>query len=147
MRSCSRNQQEKPPTLKTRKDHSTSYIKSHPPAVNPNFSPVTPRTCKSNQIKSTMSYYNQGQPPVGVPPPQGYPQEGYAKDAYPPPGYPPQGYPQQGYPQQGYPQQQYPPQYAPQYAQPPPQQQKQSSGCLEGCLAALCCCFMLDVCF
>ncbi|GJZ27149.1 hypothetical protein Tco_0571402 [Tanacetum coccineum] len=79
-----------------------------------------------------MSYYNQGQPPVGAPPPQGYPpQEGYAKDAYPPAGYPPQ----QAYPAQGYPQQQYPPQYAPQYAQPPPQQQKQnnSTGCLEGC--------------
>ncbi|XVE49345.1 hypothetical protein DITRI_Ditri01bG0076000 [Diplodiscus trichospermus] len=74
-----------------------------------------------------MSYYNQQQPPVGVPPPQGYPPEGYPKDAYPPPGYPPQGYPQ-GYPPQGY-----PPPYAPQYGQPPPQQQQQSTGFLEGC--------------
>ncbi|KAF5733214.1 hypothetical protein HS088_TW17G00754 [Tripterygium wilfordii] len=75
-----------------------------------------------------MSYYNQQQPPVGVPPPQGYPPEGYPKDAYPPPGYPPQGYPPQPYPAQGY-----PPPYAPQYAQPPPQQQSSSTGCLEGC--------------
>ncbi|TXG64087.1 hypothetical protein EZV62_011081 [Acer yangbiense] len=75
-----------------------------------------------------MSYYNQQQPPVGVPPPQGYPPEGYPKDAYPPQGYPPPGYP----PQQGYPQQGYPPPYAPQYAQPPPQQQKQGPGMLEG---------------
>ncbi|KAF5731859.1 hypothetical protein HS088_TW18G00544 [Tripterygium wilfordii] len=74
-----------------------------------------------------MSYYNQQQPPVGVPPPQGYPPEGYPKDAYPPPGYPPQGYPPQPYPAQGY-----PPPYAPQYAQPPPQQQSSSKGCLEG---------------
>lgn len=68
-----------------------------------------------------MSYYNQ-QPPVGVPPQQGYP----GKDGYPPPGYPPAGYPPpaQGYPPAGYPQQGYPPQYA----QPPPQQQHQSSG-------------------
>ncbi|KAI3704168.1 hypothetical protein L1987_74383 [Smallanthus sonchifolius] len=67
-----------------------------------------------------MSYYNQGQPPVGAPPPQGYPPEGYPKDAYPPPGYPPQ----QGYP----------PQYAPQYGAPPPQQQQQqqSAGFMEG---------------
>lgn len=116
-----------------------------------------------------MSYYNQGQPPIGVPPPQGmliccflcdfgvgsegfvvcdcrsvcwfmvlvvffyflfqgYPPEGYPKDAYPPPGYPPQGYPPPGaYPPQGY-----PPPYAPQYAQPPPQQQSSGPGCLEG---------------
>ncbi|XP_042455323.1 cysteine-rich and transmembrane domain-containing protein WIH2-like [Zingiber officinale] len=82
-----------------------------------------------------MSYYNQQQPPIGVPPPQGY-----GKDAYPPPGYPASGYPpQQGYPQQGYP---------PQYAQPPPRNQ-QSSGpsFVEGCLAALCCCCLLDACF
>lgn len=64
----------------------------------------------------------------------GYPPEGYPppKDAYPPPGYPPQGYPQ-GYPPQGY-----PPQYPPQYAQPPPQQQKQSTGFLEGWYDPLC---------
>ncbi|XP_015890283.3 splicing factor-like protein 1 [Ziziphus jujuba] len=87
-----------------------------------------------------MSYYNNQQPPVGVPPPQGYP----PKDAYPPPGYPPQGYPP---PQQGYPPQGYPPQgYAPQYAQPPPRQDN-TTGCLEGCLAALCCCCLLDACF
>ncbi|XP_050206619.1 protein CYSTEINE-RICH TRANSMEMBRANE MODULE 13 [Mercurialis annua] len=77
-----------------------------------------------------MSYYNQQQqPPVGVPPPQGYP----TKDAYPPPGYPVQGYPPQGYPPpQGY------------YAQQPP---RQETGFLEGCLAALCCCCLLDACF
>ncbi|KAG7014935.1 Cysteine-rich and transmembrane domain-containing protein WIH2 [Cucurbita argyrosperma subsp. argyrosperma] len=86
-----------------------------------------------------MSYYNQGQAPVGVPPPHGYPPEGYPKDAYPPPGYPPQGYPPPGYPPQGYPPpgayppQGYPPPYAPQYGQPPPpQQQSSSSGCLQG---------------
>ncbi|XP_062155973.1 cysteine-rich and transmembrane domain-containing protein WIH2 [Alnus glutinosa] len=80
-----------------------------------------------------MSYYNQQQAPVGVPPPQGYP-----KDAYPPPGYPVQGYPQQpGYP----PQQGYAPQY---YSQQPPRQEQ---GFLEGCLAALCCCCLLDACF
>ncbi|GJY74540.1 hypothetical protein Tco_0478971 [Tanacetum coccineum] len=45
-----------------------------------------------------MSYYNQGQPPVGAPPAQGYPPEGYPKDAYPPAGYPQQGYPPHGYP-------------------------------------------------
>ncbi|XP_059457723.1 cysteine-rich and transmembrane domain-containing protein WIH2-like isoform X2 [Corylus avellana] len=80
-----------------------------------------------------MSYYNQ-QPPVGVPPSQGYP-----KDAYnPPPGYPVQSYPPPGYPpQQG---------YAPPYSQtqPPP---RQETSCLEGCLAALCCCCLLDACF
>ncbi|KAH9606224.1 hypothetical protein KSS87_010271 [Heliosperma pusillum] len=88
-----------------------------------------------------MSYYNQQQPPVGVPPPQGYPPEGYPKDAYPPPGYPAQGYPQGGYPPpqggyppQGYPPQGYPPPYAPQYGQPPPQQQQQSVGFMEGCI-------------
>ncbi|KAK4584895.1 hypothetical protein RGQ29_022532 [Quercus rubra] len=76
------------------------------------------------------NYYPQQQPPVGVPPPQGYP-----KDAYPPTGYPAQGYPPPGYPpQQGY----------NQYSQPPRQDQ---SGCLEGCLAALCCCCLLDACF
>ncbi|XP_077233463.1 protein CYSTEINE-RICH TRANSMEMBRANE MODULE 13-like [Tasmannia lanceolata] len=85
-----------------------------------------------------MSYYNQQQSPVGVPPPQGYP----SKDAYPPPGYPPQGY-AQGYPPQGYPPQGYPPQG---YAQPPPQQNSGPS-CMEGCLAALCCCCLLDACF
>nr|ADR71301.1 hypothetical protein 24 [Hevea brasiliensis] len=79
-----------------------------------------------------MSYYDQ-QHPVGVPPPQGYP-----KDAYPPPGYPVQGYPQ-GYPPQGYP----PQGYASGYAQPP----RQETGFLEGCLAALCCCCLLDACF
>ncbi|RYR28904.1 hypothetical protein Ahy_B01g053122 isoform B [Arachis hypogaea] len=84
-----------------------------------------------------MSYYDhQQQPPVGVPPPQGYP----PKDAYPPPGYPPaQGYPPPGYPQPGYPPQQA---YAPQYAQQPPP--RQETGFLEGCLAALCCCCLLD---
>ncbi|RYR78537.1 hypothetical protein Ahy_A01g003363 isoform B [Arachis hypogaea] len=84
-----------------------------------------------------MSYYDhQQQPPVGVPPPQGYP----PKDAYPPPGYPPaQGYPPPGYPQPGYPPQQA---YAPQYAQQPPP--RQEAGFLEGCLAALCCCCLLD---
>ncbi|KAL8238329.1 hypothetical protein R6Q59_019410 [Mikania micrantha] len=90
-----------------------------------------------------MSYYNQGQPPVGVPPPQGYPKEGYG---YPPPpaggGYP---YPP---PQQQYPPQYAPPQYAPpQYSNKPPQRQNQSSDCLDACLAALCCCFVLEVCF
>ncbi|KAI9089009.1 hypothetical protein K1719_029288 [Acacia pycnantha] len=81
-----------------------------------------------------MSYYDQHQhqPPVGVPPPQGYP----PKDSYPPPGYPVQGYPPPGYPQQG---------YAPQYAQAPPP--RQETGFLEGCLAALCCCCLLDACF
>lgn len=81
---------------------------------------------------------------IGYPPDQGYP-----KDAYPPPGYPPQGYPQ-GYPPQGYPPQGYPPPppYAPQYGQPPRQQQGSSGpGCMEGCLAALCCCCLLDACF
>ncbi|CAI9304185.1 unnamed protein product [Lactuca saligna] len=105
--------------------------KNHNSPINP-----TQRTSKNITI---MSYYNQGQPPVGAPPPQGYPPEGYPKDAYPPPGYPPQGYPQQGYP----------PQYAPQYGAPPPQQQQQqqSTGFMEGCLAALCCCCLLDACF
>ncbi|KAI5417900.1 hypothetical protein KIW84_042507, partial [Lathyrus oleraceus] len=92
----------------------------------------------TNGFTINMSYYDhQQQPPVGVPPPQGYPQ----KDAYPPPGYPSQGYPPQGYPpQQGY---GYPPPQ--QYAQQPPQ--RQEVGFLEGCLAALCCCCMLDACF
>ncbi|XP_072980748.1 protein CYSTEINE-RICH TRANSMEMBRANE MODULE 13-like [Typha angustifolia] len=90
-----------------------------------------------------MSYYNQQQPPVGVPPPQGYPSEGYGKDAYPPPGYPPQGY-AQGYPQP----QAYPPQgYPPPYAQQPPRQQSSGPSFMEGCLAALCCCCLLDACF
>ncbi|XP_027348688.1 cysteine-rich and transmembrane domain-containing protein WIH1 [Abrus precatorius] len=80
-----------------------------------------------------MSYYDhQQQPPIGVPPPQGYP----SKDPYPPPGYPAQGYPPPGYPQQG---------YAPQYVQQPPP--RQETGFLEGCLAALCCCCLLDACF
>ncbi|GLT75385.1 hypothetical protein SLA2020_471160 [Shorea laevis] len=74
-----------------------------------------------------MSYYNQQQPPVDAPPPQGYP----PKDAYPPPGYPVQGYP--------------PPSYPVQYPQAPPP--RQDSGFLEGCLAALCCCCLLDACF
>ncbi|WZZ43887.1 hypothetical protein YC2023_040146 [Brassica napus] len=67
----------------------------------------------------------------------GYP----PKDGYPPAGYPPAGYPQPGY-AQGYPAQGYPP---PQYSQAP--QQKQQAGMLEGCLAALCCCCLLDACF
>ncbi|OIW12852.1 hypothetical protein TanjilG_24785 [Lupinus angustifolius] len=95
----------------------------------------------SQHLYTKMSYYNQQQPPVGVPPPQGYPQE-YGKGAYPPPGYPPQGYPPPQYPAQGY-----PPPYAPQYAQPPPQQNQSNSGCMEGCLAALCCCCLLEACF
>ncbi|KAK8717428.1 hypothetical protein V6N13_044697 [Hibiscus sabdariffa] len=75
-----------------------------------------------------MSYYTQQQPTVGAPP-QGYP----PKDAYPPPG---PGYPVEGYP--------YPP---PQYDAPPPRQQQKETGFLEGCLAALCCCCLLDACF
>ncbi|XP_057501012.1 protein CYSTEINE-RICH TRANSMEMBRANE MODULE 13-like [Actinidia eriantha] len=89
-----------------------------------------------------MSYYSQQQPPPGVPPSQGCPTHGEGKDGYPPPGYSSQGYPPQGYP---------PPQH---YAQPPPVQQTgdsaslaASKGCLEGCLAALCCCCLLDACF
>ncbi|SPO04157.1 uncharacterized protein DNG_06840 [Cephalotrichum gorgonifer] len=59
-------------------------------------------------------------------------------------GYPPQGYPPQGYPPQGYPPQQG---YAPQPMQyqqqpPPPQQEEKSHGCLYGCLATLCCCWL-----
>ncbi|KAK4262414.1 hypothetical protein QN277_027976 [Acacia crassicarpa] len=86
------------------------------------------------RLRVDMSYYDQHQhqPPIGVPPPQGYP----PKDSYPPPGYPVQGYPPAGYPQQG---------YAPQYAQAPPP--RQEIGFLEGCLAALCCCCLLDACF
>ncbi|XP_024025477.1 cysteine-rich and transmembrane domain-containing protein WIH1 [Morus notabilis] len=76
--------------------------------------------------------YNQQQHPVGVPPPQGYP----TKDAYPQTGYPAQGYP---YPPQGYPQDGY-------YAQPP-RRERSDTGCIEGCLAALCCCCLLDACF
>ncbi|XP_022749146.1 cysteine-rich and transmembrane domain-containing protein WIH2-like [Durio zibethinus] len=76
-----------------------------------------------------MSYYNQQQPPVGVPPPPGFPPEGYPKDAYPPPGYP------------------NPPPYDAQYAQPQLPQKEKSTGCLEGCLDALCCCCRLDACF
>ncbi|KAG0494800.1 hypothetical protein HPP92_005794 [Vanilla planifolia] len=86
-----------------------------------------------------MSYYNQQQPPVGVPPPQGYP-DGYMKDmqamSYPVQGYPSAGYPPAG----GYP----PPQYA---QQPPPQNQRSGPSFVEGCLAALCCCCVLDACF
>ncbi|EEF37112.1 conserved hypothetical protein [Ricinus communis] len=91
----------------------------------------SPFHSKNNPKPLSMSYYNQQQPPVGVPPPQGYP----PKDAYPPPGYPVQGYPQ-GYPPQGYPPQG--------YAQQPP---RKETGFLEGCLAALCCCCLLDACF
>ncbi|KAI4298580.1 hypothetical protein L6164_032121 [Bauhinia variegata] len=122
--------------------HQQKYKTS--PWLQPRYTPFS----NPNLLKKDMSY-NQQPPPVGVPPPQGYPPpEGYAKDAYPPPGYPPQGYPQGGYPPPP-PAQGYPPPYAPQYAQPPPQQQQQSSGpgCLEGCLAALCCCCLLDACF
>ncbi|KAI9150123.1 hypothetical protein HJFPF1_09878 [Paramyrothecium foliicola] len=60
---------------------------------------------------------------------------------YPPQG-PPQGYypPQQGYPQQGYPPPgQQPMHYAP---QPPPEEKKDDKGCLYGCIATLCCCWL-----
>ncbi|KAA6409919.1 MAG: hypothetical protein FRX48_06532 [Lasallia pustulata] len=57
-------------------------------------------------------------------------------------GYPPQGFqPQPGFQQQ----QMYPPQ--PMYNQgPPPQQvrQQKSRGCIEICLATLCCCFVAE---
>ncbi|CAM8928216.1 unnamed protein product [Rhodiola kirilowii] len=79
-----------------------------------------------------MSYYNQGQPPIRLPPSQGYPLPP-PKDAYPPAGYPDQAYTQQYAPQQ--------------YQQPPPHQQKSGPGFLEGCMAALCCCCVLDACF
>ncbi|KAG2329478.1 hypothetical protein Bca52824_000658 [Brassica carinata] len=84
------------------------------------------------------------------------------KEGYPPPGYPPAGYPPppqgygQAYPAQGYPPPQYPqgppPQYPyqgpppPQYSQAP-QKKKKESGFVEGCLAMLCCCFLLEACF
>ncbi|XP_057515525.1 protein CYSTEINE-RICH TRANSMEMBRANE MODULE 11 isoform X2 [Amaranthus tricolor] len=63
------------------------------------------------------------------------------KYAYP--AYPAQGY-YQGPPVMAPPQ--YPQQY--QYAQPPPPQQpvQKERGFLEGCLAALCCCFLVDEC-
>ncbi|MCL7049656.1 hypothetical protein MKW94_021786 [Papaver nudicaule] len=54
------------------------------------------------------------------------------KYAYP---YPAQGY-YQGPPVMA------PPQYA--YAPPPP---RRETGFFEGCLAALCCCFLVDECF
>ncbi|XP_039020444.1 cysteine-rich and transmembrane domain-containing protein WIH1-like [Hibiscus syriacus] len=76
-----------------------------------------------------MSYYSHQQPPVGAPPPQGYP----PKDAYPPPA---PGYPVEPYP--------HPPA---QYTTDSPRQQKKETGFLEGCLAALCCCCLLDACF
>ncbi|KAI6699381.1 protein CYSTEINE-RICH TRANSMEMBRANE MODULE 13-like [Syzygium oleosum] len=80
------------------------------------------------------TYYNQNHPPVGAPPPQGYPKV----EGYPPPGYPAQGYPAQGYPpQQGYGQ--------PYYVEQP--RQRRDTGFLEGCLAALCCCCLLDAVF
>ncbi|KAK9818945.1 hypothetical protein WJX74_005745 [Apatococcus lobatus] len=76
---------------------------------------------------------------------EGYPQQGYPQGAYPPQGggYQ-QGY-QQGYPPQpqyagGYPQQQQQPVYVQQ------QQPKQEKGCLEACLACLCCCFLVEIC-
>ncbi|KAG2324888.1 hypothetical protein Bca52824_007616 [Brassica carinata] len=61
---------------------------------------------------------------------------------YPAPGYPQQGYPPEG---QGYP----PPQGYPQEGYPPPQQQQEKSrpGMIEGCLAAMCCCCVLEACF
>lgn len=82
--------------------------------------------------ESCVFFFIKGYPPKDAYPPPGYPQQGYPQQ-----GYPPQGYPQQGYPQQGYPPQQ--------YAQQP--QQNKEVGFLEGCLAALCCCCMLDACF
>ncbi|CAH8384324.1 unnamed protein product [Eruca vesicaria subsp. sativa] len=106
--------------------------------------------------------YQDQQHPVGAPPPQGNspwypPKEGYPPTGYPPVGYPPppQGY-GQAYPAQGYPPPQYPqgppPQYPyqgpppPQYSQAP-QKKKKESGFVEGCLAMLCCCFLLEACF
>eukprot|EP00884_Botryococcus_braunii_P015087 jgi/Botrbrau1/2357/Bobra.39_1s0041.1 len=71
-------------------------------------------------------------------------EKGYAYQSGPPPGYPyqhqqqfyPQGPPPQGF----YPQQ--PPPQAP-YVQSP-QQPPRSRGCLEACLAVLCCCLVCD---
>ncbi|CAG7865033.1 unnamed protein product [Brassica rapa] len=88
---------------------------------------------------------------IGYPPKEGYPPPGYPPAGYPPP---PQGY-GQAYPAQGYPPPQYPqgppPQYPyqgppPQYGQAP-QKKKKDSGFVEGCLAMLCCCFLLEACF
>ncbi|KAK3330262.1 hypothetical protein B0H66DRAFT_597801 [Apodospora peruviana] len=76
---------------------------------------------------SAQQYYQQGGPPQG-----GYPQPGYPPQSY----YPPQG--QMGYPPPG--QMQYPPQGQMQHQQP--QKQSGGDGCLKGCLAAMCCCFL-----
>ncbi|KAK9071098.1 hypothetical protein SSX86_009666 [Deinandra increscens subsp. villosa] len=92
------------------------------------------------QIYPTPGYPPQGYPPQGYPP-QGYP-PGYPPQGYPSYGYPPQGYPPHGYPYQGYPPQ---PQYNIHYG--PPQHHKHDNGFMEGCLAMLCCCCLLDVCF
>ncbi|KAL8386777.1 hypothetical protein RB595_010399 [Gaeumannomyces hyphopodioides] len=84
------------------------------------------------------------------PPPQQYPPQAYGTP--PPPGAyasppPPQGYPPPQQPM-GY----YPPQQAP---PPPAEEPKKDRGCLYGCLATACCCWLcgescmccIDCCF
>ncbi|CAF2073947.1 unnamed protein product [Brassica oleracea] len=67
---------------------------------------------------------------------------GYGQ-AYPAQGYPPPQYPQGPPPQ--YPYQGPPP---PQYGQAPQKKKKdKDSGFVEGCLAMLCCCCLLEACF
>ncbi|EFJ22937.1 hypothetical protein SELMODRAFT_415943 [Selaginella moellendorffii] len=108
-----------------------------------------------------MHHYGEHKTPPILPPPyQGYPPPGYPPPLSPhshPHFHPPPGFPTQ---QQGslivasygggassY----YPPhqpqmyhQYQP-YGQSP--QNQSNVGCLEGCLAAMCCCCLLDACF
>ncbi|CAH1439493.1 unnamed protein product [Lactuca virosa] len=103
-----------------------------------------PSEGQSKEIYPSQGYVYQGYPPQGYPP-QGYSPHGYPSHGYPPQGYPQQGYPHHGYPPQGYSQHGYPQQYAFHYV--PPHQPPQGSGFAEGCLAALCCCCLLDACF
>ncbi|KAL0781124.1 hypothetical protein CaCOL14_002459 [Colletotrichum acutatum] len=61
------------------------------------------------------------QPYYGSPPP---PQGGYPPQGYPPPGQQPMYYPPQG------------------QAPPPQEEKKDDKGCLYGCIATLCCCWL-----
>jgi hypothetical protein len=74
---------------------------------------------------------------------QGY--YGGQQPQYPPNSYgPPQGQYQQGPPPGQYYQQGPPPQMQYQQQGPPPKQSGGGQGCLGACLAALCCCFVVD---